>query len=138
MNISGYQQVEAALQAHKTQLDAITQNIVHANTTGGVDGKAYQRQQVSFQAVLDKSLNPEGIHLPIAKVSADDSDGMQVYNPTHPHADPATGMVKMPNVKIHQEMVHLINATHANQAILSAARSCEDLARKTLSVLNNR
>jgi len=42
----------AALDAERTRLEVISENIANANTTRGLDGKPYQRQQVVFENVL--------------------------------------------------------------------------------------
>ena len=46
--LSGIQSTAAALDAERTRLDVISENIANASTTHGVDGKPYQRQVVVF------------------------------------------------------------------------------------------
>jgi len=48
----------SALDAYRQQLDIVSQNIANAQTTRTEKGTPYQRQMVSFEAVLD------GAHVP--------------------------------------------------------------------------
>ena len=52
--ISGLDVTAGALNAHKTRLDIVAQNIANAQTTRGPNGTAYQRQIVSFESELIK------------------------------------------------------------------------------------
>ncbi len=57
MNIlSGIESTSAALDAERLRMEVISQNIANANTTKGPDGKPYQRQQVSFESVINGHL----------------------------------------------------------------------------------
>ena len=57
MNIlSGIESTTAALDAERLRMEVISQNIANANTTKGPDGKPHQRQQVSFESVINGHL----------------------------------------------------------------------------------
>ncbi len=132
--IPGIELVSASLQAEKIRLECITQNIINAQTTRGANGMPYQKQDAVFEAVLDKSLGLEGLQsVRVSKIMKDESAGSKMHKPGHPHAD-AHGMVEMPNVKIHEEMVNMISSSRAFEASLSVAHTAEGLARKTLSI----
>ena len=45
----------AALDAERTRLEVIAQNIANSNTTRGLDGRPYQRQQVVFETALQQA-----------------------------------------------------------------------------------
>jgi len=47
--LSGISATSGALNAQRTRLDVIAQNIANARTTRGPDGGAYQRRVVSFE-----------------------------------------------------------------------------------------
>lgn len=54
MNILGASSITgSALDAEKVRVDITSQNIANANTTKGIDGKAYQRKIVAFESILD-------------------------------------------------------------------------------------
>jgi flagellar basal-body rod protein FlgC len=128
--IPGLHQTASALNANKVRLEAIAQNIANAQTTRGPDGLPYQRQIVSFAAVLDKA-GQYGVQ--VSGVDKDTTPGPMVHNPSHPHAD-ASGMVQMPNVRMSVEMVDMISASRAYEANLSVAKTARQMATKALEI----
>jgi len=138
--ITGIDVTGSALNAQKTRLDIVAQNIANAQTTRGPDGLPYQRQVVSFETELVKRLGPtpgtNGASLQSVKVgeiSRDRTPGQRVYDPQHPDADDS-GTVTMPNVNLAYEMVDLISATRAYEANLSVARNARQMAVKALEI----
>ena len=133
--ISGIDVTAGALNAQKTRLDIVAQNIANAQTTRTPQGGPYQRQIVSFESELVKHVG-DGASLQTVKVggiTADRSPGQQVYNPQHPDAGP-DGMVTMPNVNLAFEMVDLITASRAYEANLSVAKNARQMAMKALDI----
>ncbi len=125
----------SALDAERTRIEVITQNIANANTTRGVDGKPYQRQSVVFESLL-RQADTNGTPMPELHVSGivkDSSPPHLVFNPGHPDAD-SDGMVAMPNVNIHEEMAEMISASRAYEANLSVIKNSKALAMQTLSL----
>lgn len=134
--ISGIDVTAGALNANKTRLDIVAQNIANAQTTRTPNGGAYQRQVVSFEAELIKRAGGGGPSLQSVRVggiSTDRTPGQQVYNPQHPDAS-GDGMVTMPNVNLSYEMVDLITASRAYEANLAVAKSARQIAMKTLEI----
>lgn len=128
----------AALDAERTRLEVIAQNIANANTTRGVDGKAYQRQQVVFQSVLQRAQDQNGgtptLSAPqVSQVTKDNRPGPSVFQPGHPDAD-ANGMVRLPNVNIFQEMADMIVASRTYEANLAVFKNGRALAVQALSI----
>ena len=126
----------SALNAEKTRMDIVAQNIANAQTTHGPDGKPYQRKQVSFETVMQAAgaaRNSSAGGVKVAQVKNDTSAGPLVYNPEHPDAD-AKGMVQMPNVNLAFEMVDLISSTRAYEANLAVIKNAKQMARKALSI----
>lgn len=136
--IPGISAAAAGLQAQRTRLDIVSQNIANAQTTRGPDGRPYARRVVSFEAELVKQSGlaegaAKGPAVRVAKISTDPRPGAAVFNPTHPDAD-ARGYVVMPNVNTAMEMVDLISATRAYEANLSVVRSGREMVTKTLEI----
>jgi len=136
--IPGIEAASGGLQAQRTRLDVIAQNIANAQTTRGANGQPYARQVVSFESTLIKQLGESaaspalrGVH--VSAVSSDPRQGPVVHNPSHPDAD-AQGFVHMPNVNMAMEMVDLISATRAYEANLSVVKAGRDMAAKTLDI----
>lgn len=133
--ISGIEITANALNAQKTRLDIVAQNIANAQTTRTPNGGAYQRQVVSFEGELLRRTGG-GVALQTVKIgsiSADRTPGQQVYNPQHPDAA-ADGLVTMPNVNLAYEMVDLITASRAYEANLAVAKGARQMAMKALEI----
>src|SRR6266700_2045770 len=135
--LSGIDITASALNAQKTRLDLVAQNIANAQTTRTPDGGPYQRQIVSFESELIRreglvgSGGLQGVR--VASITADRTPGQQVYNPQHPDAGP-DGLVTMPNVNLSYEMVDLITASRAYEANLAVAKIARQMAMKALEI----
>jgi flagellar basal-body rod protein FlgC len=135
--LTGIQNTAAALDAERTRLNVISENIANANTTGGPDGKPYQRRVVVFESALQQAMNPDGgAQLPVLKVARVETDNrppQEIYDPGNPNAD-AQGMVATPNINIHEEMADLISASRTYEANLAVAKNARSMAMETLSI----
>ena len=134
--ISGIDVTASALNAEKTRMDIVAQNIANAQTTRGADGKAYQRKQVTFETILQGAgaahdTRAGGVR--VAQIKDDTTAGAMVYNPAHPDANDK-GMVQMPNVNLATEMVDLISSTRGYEANLAVVKNAKQMARKALSI----
>ena len=134
MNILGASSITgSALDAEKIRVDITSQNIANANTTKGIDGKAYQRKIVAFESILDAA-NGNGLQgVRVSEISADQSKGELINNPQHPHAD-KDGNVQMPNVNVAFEMVDMMTATRSYEANLAVVRNARQLANQALAI----
>jgi len=135
--LSGIQNTTAALDAERTRLDVISENIANAQTSRGIDGKPYQRRVVVFenslQQALDASHGTPATAPHVARISKDSRPPLQVYEPGHPDAD-ARGMVAMPNINIHEEMADMIAASRAFEANLAVVKNSRAMAMQTLAI----
>jgi len=134
--IGGIDVTSGALNAQRTRLDVIAQNIANAQTTRGPDGQPYQRRVVSFESELLRKENAPGASLQsvrVAEISADKTPGQRVYDPQHPDAS-ADGMVQLPNVNLAFEMVDLITASRAYEANLSVVKNARQMAMKAMEI----
>lgn len=140
--LSGIDSTASALDAERVRMDVISQNIANVNTTRGLDGKPYQRQEVVFENVLkaqQSSLDsdigggssPEMVQ--IARIQKDNRPARMVYNPGSPDAD-AHGMVAMPDINIHEEMVDMITSSRSYEANLAVAKNAHTIAMQALSI----
>lgn len=135
--ISGIDVTGGALNAQRTRLDVVAQNIANAQTTRGPDGRPYQRRVVSFESELlrKQGVGPGGgvQGVRIADIVTDTSPGQRVYDPQHPDAG-SDGMVQLPNVNMAYEMVDLITASRAYEANLSVVKNARQMAMKALEI----
>lgn len=136
--ITGVGATGSALNAQKTRLDLIAQNIANAQTTRSADGGPYKRQVVTFEAQLAHRMGRPGqaagqSGVKVAAISNDPTPGQKIYDPRHPDAD-AQGMVTMPNVNVSTEMVDLITASRTYEANLSVVKAARQMAQKTIDI----
>jgi flagellar basal-body rod protein FlgC len=136
--LSGIQNTVAALDAERTRLDVIAENIANANTTHGIDGKPYQRKVVVFENALQQAMgtgNNGSItsQLRVARIDKDTRPPIEIYEPGNPDAD-SRGMVAMPNINIHEEMADLIAASRAFEANLAVVKNEKSMAMQTLAI----
>ena len=136
--LSGIQNTVAALDAERTRLDVIAENIANANTTHGIDGKPYQRKVVVFENALQQAMGSGGngsitTQLRVARIEKDTRPPIEIYEPGNPDAD-ARGMVATPNINVHEEMADLISASHAFEANLAVIKNERSMAMQSLSI----
>lgn len=122
----------SGLQAERTRMDVIAENIANVETTRGAGGGPYRRQQVVLATSAVPNAGPGGVR--VAAVQADPTPPMRLHNPGHPDAD-AEGYVLMPNVSLPTEMADMVLAARAYEANAAALRSGRDMIRQALSIL---
>ena len=137
--LNGIDSTSSALNAERIRMDVVSQNIANVNTTRGLNGKPYARQQVVFEAVLKDQLKPSGTPgsdpqgVRVASIETARRPPRLVYQPGHADAD-ANGMVAMPNINIYEEMVDLMAASRSYEANLDAVKTARSMALQTLSI----
>ena len=135
--LSGIQTTAAALDAERTRLDVISENIANANNTHGLNGKPYQRQVVVFESALQHAIGGDAASqmplLQVSRIEKDSRPGESVYAPGNPDADDR-GMLAMPNVNIHEEMADMINASRSFEANLAVVKNARQMAMQTLAM----
>jgi flagellar basal-body rod protein FlgC len=124
----------SGMAAERLRLDVTSANLANANTTRGVNGQPYQRQEVVLQAAGGQSFDSVLQGVQVAGIVNDPSPGRRVYDPGHPDADPQ-GYVTLPNVNSVTEMTDLITETRSYQANTQALQMAKSLYTKTLEVL---
>lgn len=137
--VPGVQSTTAALTAERTRLDIIAQNVANANTTRGLDGKPYQRQEVVFDTLLNQQTqgqstgNAQLSGPRVSRVIKDTRPFRAQYEPGHPEAD-RNGVVQYPNVNVYEEMADLIAAGRTFEANLAVLRTAKQMTQQTFSI----
>ncbi len=138
--IPGLQSSASALHAERIRMEVITQNIANANTTKAENGEPYRRQLVHFESILRNKMGWKNdlpsnnlSEVQASKIIEDSRPFPEVYQPGHPDAD-ENGMVKYPNVHIHEEMADLISASRAYEANMAVIKTSRTLAMQTLNM----
>ncbi|MCS7002881.1 MAG: flagellar basal body rod protein FlgC, partial [Dehalococcoidia bacterium] len=117
----------------------------NAETTRTAEGGPYRRQQVlftprgasPFASILDRVIGRApmtGPGVEVVSIVEDARAPRQVVDPTHPDADPVTGVVEMPNVNLATEMVDLMAATRSYQANVTALNAARAMALRALEI----
>jgi flagellar basal-body rod protein FlgC len=142
----------SGLSAQRTRLEVIASNIANAETTEA-GGTPYQRRVVRLQAggipgqpyEVNAAGDPAAFRLPtgnpldsmhgvsVAAIEVDQSEGALVYDPGHPNAD-AQGYVRMPNVRITDELVDLMDARRVYEANATVFQSTKSMLRRALEI----
>ena len=134
--IPGVHLTTAALSAERLRMEVTAANIANINTTRGLDGKPYQRQHVVFETALRQASGDLGVtpdQLIASRVEKDHRPPHLVYEPGHPDAN-SDGMVAMPNINMHEEMVDLITASRAFEGNLAVMKNARSLALQSLAI----
>src|SRR5438093_725078 len=115
----------SALTAQRLRMDVIAGNIANADTTR-VNGQRqpYQRQQVVFEPLATKGSESAGLQ--VASIIKDEAPAREVYDPSHPDADPNTGLVAYPNVDTTTEMTDMLSASRGFSMALQVRNKLVD------------
>jgi flagellar basal-body rod protein FlgC len=138
----------SGLSAESLRMDVVAENLANANSTKGLDGQPYRRQEVqlqqapggpSFGRELDAALgsagatdSPGGVR--VTGIVSDQTAPRQIYDPGNPDAN-AKGYVLMPNVNSVSEMTDLIDASRAYEANVTSMQTAKTMFTKTLTLL---
>jgi flagellar basal-body rod protein FlgC len=134
----------SALTAERLRMDLIANNLANINTTRTANGGPYRRRyavveerQETFTDVLARESGrtaPMGVGVRVAQIVEDQAPFREVYDPTHPDADPVTGIVRLPNVDMLQEITDLMMATRIYEANLTAFNAAKSMALRALEI----
>lgn len=133
--IPSIQSTRSALDAERTRVEVVSQNLANANVTRGVDGQPYKRKQVIFESLItnDGTGAPSGSTIRVSRVESDNRPFREVFKPDHPDAD-ARGFVRFPNVNVHEEMVDLIASSRAFEANVAVVKSARQMAQQSMAI----
>ena len=144
----------SGLSAQRARLEVAAQNIANAETTRTPEGGAYRRKSVMLEAlaatptainndIADASKanvdmtntenTPDFGGVRVAGISEDNTPGPMVYDPAHPDAD-ANGYVHMPNVRITDEMMEMMDARRVYDANATVFQAAKTMLRRALDI----
>ena len=117
-------------------MEVISQNIANASTTSTPEGGPYMRQVVRFETIMANQFDPNSAvqEVRVAGIENDARPYRLIFQPGHPDADQKTGMVKYPNVSVHEEMADLIASSRTIEANLVIIRTARQMAMQTLAI----
>ena len=105
----------SGLQAQRTRLDTIAQNILNVNSTRNERGEKipFRRKFATLQPGQPGNPEKPGVH--VAQIRSDPSPFLKRHEPGHPDAD-ADGNVLYPNIDVAVEYVNALEASRAYEA----------------------
>src|SRR5687768_13955843 len=129
MRISG-----SALTAQRLRMDVIAGNIANSDTTR-TNGEIapFERQQVVFEPIA-QGRDSAGGGLQVSAIVRDTAPPRQVFDPSHPDADPETGLVAYPNVDTTTEMSDLLSASRAYEANVTVLNALKQMAQRSIDL----
>ena len=133
--IPSIQSTRSALDAERTRVDIVSQNLANANVTRSIDGQPYKRKQVVFETLVNNAGTNanSGSTIRVSRVESDNRPFREVFKPDHPDAD-ARGYVRYPNVNVHEEMVDLIASSRAFEANIAVVKNARQLAQQAMAI----
>lgn len=135
--------LSSGLAAQRLRMNLTSQNLANAQTTRTAEGGPYRRKDPVFAAVSAGGSNPaagsgdfEGSlqKVAVAGIAEDQRPFPLVHDPSHPDADPDTGMVAMPNVNVVEEMINMITSSRSYEANVTAYEALKQMANKAMEI----
>ncbi len=126
----------SGLIAQRTKMEVVAENLANVSTTRTPEGGPYKRKIVNLtaeNASFREHLNEAVKEVKVDSISTSTEGFKTIYDPGHPDAD-EKGNVLMPNVDMMKEMVDMIYAARAYEAIATAFDATKNMALKTLEL----
>jgi len=133
----------SGLDAEKTRLHIISNNLANVESTRTTEGGPYRRRDVifratpttrgSFEEALVSNIKNTYLGVQVEKIVVDERPFKLVFQPQHPDAN-ADGYVEYPNVNALEEMVNMMSALRSYEANVTALNATKNMALKTLEI----
>lgn len=142
---------KGGMSVQRARIETAVTNIANAETTRTAAGGPYQRRVVRIEEVprdqpglAPLPFGPEGptnaqsptdalAGVEVVAIEEDATPGPLVYNPGHPDAD-ASGYVRMPNVRVTDELVELQEAKRLYEANATVFQAARQMLRRALEL----
>jgi len=121
----------SALTAQRFRMDVISSNIANLETTRTPEGGPYHRKIVSFEPMMVGESQGQGVK--VAQLTEDPSERL-VYDPSHPDADPETGMVRYPDMDLITELTDLMSAQRSFEMNSNAIAIARQVYTKSMEI----
>jgi len=121
----------SALTAQRFRMDVISSNIANLETTRTPEGGPYHRKIVSFESMMVGESQGQGVK--VAQLTEDPSERL-VYDPSHPDADPETGMVHYPDMDLITELTDLMSAQRSFEMNSNAIAIARQVYTKSMDI----
>ena len=149
----------SGLSAQRARMETIATNIANAEVTRTPEGGPYKRRMVQmegapatqFEDSLGAALGVPPVAMPevpaplgdvaadrafgvrVTGIVEDETEGPLVYEPGHPDAN-EQGFVRMPNVRLTDEVVDLMDARRAYEANATVFQTAKAMLRRAIDI----
>lgn len=129
----------SGMEAQRTRVELLTENLANAETTRTADGGPYRRKDAVFSSqpvgssFADAFQTMLGTGVAVTDVVTDQTDPERQYMPGHPDAD-KDGYVSFPHVNPAEEMVNIMDASRSYQANVSAISAVKDMIQHSIDL----
>lgn len=133
--VQAMQLAAKGMKAQGTRMRVISENMANADTTPLTpDQDPYRRQVVSFKNTLNRA---EGMReVEVDKITADNSDFVLKYDPSHPAAD-EKGYIRTPNVNSLIETMDMREASRSYEANLGVIEMARTMLMRTIDLIRS-
>jgi flagellar basal-body rod protein FlgC len=122
----------SGIDAAQTWIDATGGNIANADDSGPTSEGTYQTEYIDAVPVPAGQPGGAGQGV-VTHVTLGSSEGTEVYDPGNPEAD-SSGMVRVANVDLGQQMVNLVMAQTSYQANVSVVNQAKTAYESALTL----
>ena len=131
----------SGMSVQRQVMDIISENLANVNTIQSDDGGPYRRKvpiignkmTSPFSSMLQGQMQEQQQVVYLSGVTRDTTPPRLDFEPNHPLADDK-GYVKKPNINLALEMVHMMDASRAYEANVSAYNTSKNMAAKALQI----
>lgn len=118
---------QSGLKVYRTWMDTVADNITNNRSTAAPGQELFQSKVVIAAAAEDR----QGAVVREIDRRADELPNFE-YDPTHPYADPETGLVRYAGIDLGREMTNLIAAQRGYQANLTTIQTAREAYQAAL------
>ena len=127
MSLFGAFDISASgMKTFRTWMDAIADNLTNSRSAAGPDEQQFQARVVIAEAAGD------GQGVRVRQIAQRNDEANFEYDPTHPYADPQTGLVKYAAIDFGREMTHMVAAQRGYQASLQTIQYAREAYQAAL------
>lgn len=142
---------KGGMSVQRVRIETAVTNIANAETTRTAGGGPYQRRVVRIEEVTRPDAPFGPLPLPgdttsvtpsptdvlsgveVVAIEEDPTEGPLIYDPGHPDAD-TNGYVRMPNVRVTDELVELQEAKRLYEANATVFQAARQMLRRALEL----
>lgn len=118
---------QSGLKVYRTWMDSIADNITNNRSTAAPGEDVFQSKVVIASAAEDG----QGAVVRSIDEREDELPNFE-YDPTHPYADPVSGLVKYAGIDLGREMTNLVAAQRGYQANLTTIQTAREAYQAAL------